>query len=124
MPIITKKPLGNKLIKGRDHLLDCTSVWKIAKTDINFNTDVTIIYVTLKDNDSLDDSYAIVALNSEDNPDCRRFRLNRHLPLYGIAASVNGCRLDMGKYQNSGDKYRCSNYLLHRGSLDIHRRKS
>lgn len=69
MPIITKKPLGNKLIKGRDHLLDCTSIWKIAGTQINFDTDVDAIYVTFKDNDSLTDEYAVIALNSNDNPD-------------------------------------------------------
>jgi hypothetical protein len=69
MPIITKKPQGNKLIKGRDHLLDCTSVWKIAGTDINFSSDVLAIYVTIKDKDSLADIDAAVALNSDDNPD-------------------------------------------------------
>ena len=69
MPIITKKPQGNKLIKGRDHLLDCTAVWKIADEQINFTDDVDKIVVTFKDKDSLDDEYAVVALNSEDNPD-------------------------------------------------------
>jgi hypothetical protein len=69
MPIITKKPLGNKLIKGRDHLLDCTSVWKIAGIPINFTTDVAAMYVTFKDKDSLDDAHAVISLNSINDPD-------------------------------------------------------
>jgi hypothetical protein len=68
MPITIKKPTGGKLIKGRDHKLKCTLTWD-DETHPNLHTDVAAFYVSVKSSDALDDEYAVIAINSIDNPD-------------------------------------------------------
>jgi len=68
MPILIKKPTGGKLVKGRDHKLKCTLTWDDG-TNPNLSTDVAAYYVTIKPSDSLEDTDAVIAINSVDNPD-------------------------------------------------------
>lgn len=68
MPITTKKPAGEKLVKGRDHKLDCVLTWNDG-THPNTITDISAYYVTIKSSDMLDDESAVVSVNSIDNSD-------------------------------------------------------
>lgn len=66
MPIIIKKPTGGRLVKGRDHYLQCTLAW-----DDGTHPDLTTshFYMTIKASDADIDTDATIALNSIDNPD-------------------------------------------------------
>ena len=66
MPLTIKKPTGGKLVKGRDHYLQCQFTW-----DDGTHPDLTTshFYVTMKESDTQDDEDAIIAFNSEDNAD-------------------------------------------------------
>jgi hypothetical protein len=66
MPLTIKKPTGGKLVKGRDHYLQCQLTW-----DDGTHPDLTAshFYVTMKESDLQEDEDAIMAFNSEDNGD-------------------------------------------------------
>lgn len=68
MPLTIKKPLGGKLVKGRDHKLKYIMTWDDG-THPNLDTEVAAIYATIKSSDIVEDEDAIFAINSTDNPD-------------------------------------------------------